>query len=171
MMPSPEEPPELVSAPNCRMDWSIRFTPRAVMVSWTWYRWGRETRYRLHDLDPEFGHTEMSRDVLNTAFGLLSAFFVYVALQQNGTRHETAYWIIAVVCWAVFLLHLKRGKTGRTMVKRKDGTYAFVLDHKDFDAEALQVFLKTLSQKIREERDDLPSEGAQALRDSEPVSR
>jgi len=139
------------------MEWSLRFTPRGISVAWSWYRWGNEKRYRLNDLNPEFGQTDISRDFMNTAFSLLSAFFVFVTLKNQGDN-GIIYWVIAVVCWTIFLLHIKRGKEGRTMVKRKDGTYAFVLDHKDFDSEELASFLAELKKRIVQEQEESSSE-------------
>jgi len=152
-MSAPEQQQELTSAAHCRMNWWLRFTPRSVLIGWKWRRWSNEKRYRLEDLNPVFAEAEPTRDYLASAFAMLSAFFVWLALKNPGD-HERMFWIFAVVSWAVFLTYVMRKKRKRSIIKRKDGAYAFVLDHRDFEPEALDAFLTELKQRILQEQGD-----------------
>lgn len=154
-MSDPQADPvvSLSSTPTSRMEWWLRFTPRSVLVGWKWRKWGSEKRFRLEELQPEFGDPTVSRDFLSAAFSILSAVFVWLALKNPG-QHEVMLWSFAGICWVGLVLHMQRKKTHlKTLIKKTDGTYAFVLDHKDFDPTELEGFLAELKQRIEAERD------------------
>jgi hypothetical protein len=131
------------------MQWELQMRGRTLSVSRTWRRWSRERRFRIAGLDPEFITHYPAAALQGLIFSSLAGLFVWLAV-ENDAPYTSPIWILAGVCLAGLLLSTKRSKEGRTVIKYTDGSYAFVLEHQDFDAEELQTFLGELRTQILE---------------------
>jgi hypothetical protein len=152
-MRAEEDAQELVSSAQSRMDWCLRFTSRSVLVSWSWRCWAREKRWRLDELSPQFVTLQPAQEIMAFVLGGFSGFFAWLALQNPG-ENAKGLWVLASVCLAGLILKLTLRRGARTLVKCRDGSYAFILDHCDFDPEELQAFLHTLKQRIEDSMAD-----------------
>ncbi|WFB37831.1 hypothetical protein P3T73_08685 [Kiritimatiellota bacterium B12222] len=139
---------ELSSNPDCKMDWTLGLTQRALKVRWEWRRWRKQKKHLFQNLHPEFETQDPSGAFFKFVFTGLTGLFIWLALENQG-REQIICGVLAGICGLGMALNIFRQRSHRTLIKNRDGSYALMIAHKDFDPEALHPFLEELQSRIQ----------------------